>query len=128
MNTSEAKNWENNRQTAIPNDPYKKESIKILKVTKNKTLTKGEKYLYSLFSLVIILASVYMVSYSSKTDTMNRELQSRQQVLEQQEFVNEGLKFEVKELSQPERITKIAKNKGLKIQAADVKKAVIVNE
>lgn len=37
---------------------------------------------------------------------------------------NQDLSFEVRELSKPERITKIARENGLKIQDAQVKRAV----
>lgn len=68
-----------------------------------------------------------MVSFSSATDSLNRELIALEQTVKHQKVTNEGLVFEKKELSRPERILKIAKEKGLKIQDADVKQAQALN-
>src|SRR5690625_6378823 len=98
------------------------------KVTESGKNTKCEKYIYIFFSLILVLFSAYIVFYSSQTDTMNRELQTYEATVEDQKLINEGLTFEVKELSQPERITKIAKENGLKIQDNQVKKANLIEE
>src|SRR5699024_3491855 len=99
-----------------------------MKVTENDKITKGEKYIYIFFSLILDLFSAYIVFYSSQTDTSNRELQTYEATVEDQKLINEGLTYEVKELSQSERITKIAKENGLKIQDNQVKKANIIEE
>lgn len=128
MNTSEAKKM--NRIQNSPEIDYKQtEQNKVhMKVTESGKITKGEKYIYIFFSLILVLFSAYIVFYSSQTDTMNRELQTYEATVEDQKLINEGLTFEVKELSQPERITKIAKENGLKIQDTQVKKANLIEE
>ncbi|MFD2044006.1 cell division protein FtsL [Ornithinibacillus salinisoli] len=92
-------------------------------VRKKSWITKGEKVLYSFVGLFLIVASAYIVSYSSSTDTLNRDLQSLEQNVQSQKLTNESLVFEIKELSRPERITQIAKENGLTIQNAEVKQA-----
>lgn len=104
-----------------------KEKQVVVKVRKTGWVTKGEKVLYSLISLLLISAALYIVSYSSSIDTLNRDLQSIEQSVADQQVVNEGLLFEVRELSRPERITKIAKENGMKIQDAEVKRVQLFN-
>ncbi len=128
MNTSEAKKMKTTQSSQEINY-IKPDHEKVhIKVTQSGKITKGERFIYIFFSIILVLVSTYIVFYSSQTDTMNRELQSYEETVSNQQFINEGLTFEVKELSQPERITKIAKDKGLKIQDAQVKKANIVQE
>ncbi|HEX6594837.1 MAG TPA: cell division protein FtsL [Bacillota bacterium] len=90
---------------------------------KKKWITKGEKILYSAVSVTLVIAALYIVSFSSSTDTLNRDLQNLEQNVHTQEMKNEELLYEVKELSEPARITKIAKENGLKIQDSRVKQA-----
>lgn len=99
-----------------------------VKVRKSNWLTKGEKLLYSVASILILCAGIYTVSYSSATDSLNRELQQLESKVQTQQVKNEGLSYEVRELSRPERITKIAKENGLKVQDAKVKKASAFNK
>lgn len=128
MNSSEAKNWKSTQSSQNQSRPHlNPEKVKV-KVTHSHKITRGEKYLYILFSLFIVLASLYVVSYSQTTDTMNRELQSFEEKVIDQQFINEGLSFEVKELSQPDRITDIAIKNGLKIQDTEIKRVNTVND
>lgn len=128
MSTSEAKKLNATQSSPEINNTQTDHEKVHIKVTQSGKITKGERYIYIFFSIILVLVSTYIVFYSSQTDTMNRELQSYEETVSNQQFTNEGLTFEVKELSQPERITKIAKDKGLKIQDAQVKKANIVQE
>ncbi len=75
----------------------------------------------------MIAVSIYVVSFASSTDTLNRKVESLEQTVKQQEVTNEGLLYEKKQLSRPERITRIAKENGLKIQDAQVKQASVYN-
>src|SRR5699024_3629800 len=94
---------------------------------KRRWITKGEKILYSAVGGLLSIAALFIVSYSSSTDTLNRDLQNLKKSVHSQEMKNEALLYEVKELSRPERITKIAKENGLKIQDAKVKQANSLN-
>ena len=128
MNSSEIRKWNTHQTTPeVDQDQPKHKKIYPKKVIK-KGLSKGEKYLYIAFSILLIVVSAYIVSYASQSDTMNRQLQTFEEKVENQQYINEGLTFEVKELSRPERITKIAKEKGLKIQDTEVKQANRVND
>lgn len=121
MNTSHARSWQEVR-------PDQKQEQKIaVKVQKQGWLTKGEKILYSFLGVVIISAGIFIVSYSSSTDTLNRDLQDLETTVQYQQVKNENLQYEMKSLSRPERITKIARDKGLKIQNAEVKQANAFN-
>lgn len=123
MGGNHARSW----QQYTNHEPITEEKEVIVKVRKTGWITKGEKILYTLFSAIIIAGALYIVSYSSSTDTLNRELQSLEQTIVNQEVTNEGLLFEVRELSKPDRITKIAKENGLKIQDSAVKRAQLFN-
>ncbi|UJL47847.1 cell division protein FtsL [Virgibacillus sp. NKC19-16] len=119
MSVNQARSWEQTRPIETPN----KERQVAVKVRKQGWITKGEKIIYSLTATCLIVAGIAMVSFSSSTDTLNREMQSLEQTVQSQQVTNEALLFEVKELSRPERITQIAKENGLKIQDAEVKQA-----
>lgn len=121
MNTSHARSWQEAR-------PDQKQEQKVaVKVQKQGWLTKGEKILYSFMGVVVISAGIFIVSYSSATDTLNRDLQDLETTVQYQQVKNESLQYEMKSLSRPERITKIARDKGLKIQNAEVKQANAFN-
>lgn len=105
----------------------KKKHVKV-KVRRRGWVTKGEKLLYSLLGVVTIMASAYVISYSSKTDEINRDVQNLEKSVINQQIINEGLSFEVSELSDPARITKIARENGLKVQYAEVKRVESLND
>ncbi|HLR40957.1 MAG TPA: cell division protein FtsL [Virgibacillus sp.] len=123
MSANHARSWEHSYTNQAP----VKEKQVAVKVHKQSWITKGEKMLYSVVGASLIIAGIYTVSFSSSTDTLNRELQALENQVQTQQVTNEGLLFEMKELSRPERITKIAKENGLKIQDAKVKKAHAYN-
>ncbi|MFD1018075.1 cell division protein FtsL [Thalassobacillus hwangdonensis] len=94
-----------------------------VKVHKKRWVSKGEKFLYTIVTGVVAVASVFMINLSSSTDGLNREIQSVEKEIQVQKSQNETLEYQVKELSNPDRILKIAKENGLKIQNAEVKQA-----
>ncbi len=111
------------RKYAYQHTQINKQPKKVIKIKQSKLLTRGEKYLYSILGITVLIFSLYLVSFSMKADTLNRTIQDKEALIEEKVLVNESLVFEVRELSQPERITKIAKSKGLKIQESKVKRA-----
>lgn len=121
MNT--ARSWQQTR----PEHTQTQEQKVAVKVRKNGWITKGEKLIYSVMGVSLILVGIFIVSFSSSTDSINRELQQLEQNIQYQQVKNEGLLFEVKDLSRPERITKFAKENGLKIEDAEVKQAHAFN-
>jgi len=122
MNTSHARSWQ--QSYAPEQTPHEKQ---IVKVKKTGWITKGEKVLYTIIAISLIVACVLMVSYSSSTDTFNRKIESLESVVQKQKVKNEGLQFEMKELSNPDRITRIARENGFQIQDAEVKQAQAFN-
>ncbi|RYG74075.1 cell division protein FtsL [Lentibacillus lipolyticus] len=124
MDGNAARTWEQSHAAYRPNREAEQTSVS---VQKKRWITKGEKVLYSIVGLLIIAASIYVVSFASSTDTLNRKVDSLEQTIEHQEVTNEGLLYEKKQLSRPERITRIAKENGLKIQDAQVKQASVYN-
>jgi len=125
MNSNHARSWQPNYGQATQSNQSKKV---VVKVRKNGILTKGEKIIYTFFAAVLVAAGLYMVSYSSSLDTLNRDVQTLETKMQEMKVDNETLSFEVRELSKPERITKIATDNGLKIQETQVKRAAHVKE
>jgi cell division protein FtsL len=121
MSANHARNWETT--TNPRQQPQRKVAVK---VKKQGWITKGEKVIYSFIAAAVLTAGMYMVSVSSQTDSLNREVQVLEHQVEQQVIANESLAFEVKELSRPERIITIAESHGLEIQNAEVKQAQAV--
>ncbi|MBM7678628.1 cell division protein FtsL [Gracilibacillus alcaliphilus] len=96
-----------------------KKKVKVQK----RWVTPGEKIMYAVFAVIFLSISAYIVSYSSSLDQLNREVETLNNQVEQQSVVNTNLSFQIKELSQPERIIENAKSHGLKIQNTKVKQA-----
>ncbi|WP_100011052.1 cell division protein FtsL [Lentibacillus sediminis] len=117
MVANHARSW----QPQAPEHTPTEEKKVVVRRQKQGWITKGEKLIYALTSACLLTGGLFMVSYSSSTDTLNREMQSLEQTVQNQQVTNESLLFEVKELSRPERITSIAKENGLEIQDAEVK-------
>ncbi|MYL33042.1 cell division protein FtsL [Pontibacillus yanchengensis] len=102
------------------------EQVKV-HVHRKRWVSTGEKFLYSLVSAAALAASVFVVSHASTTDQLNRDLQQLENKIDKQQVENENLKYEIKELSNPERILEIAKQNGLKVRQSKVKQANTVN-
>src|SRR5699024_322945 len=111
-----AKQWQVKEQASVHESQEQKQIL--VKVTKRGWISRGEKIIYTLFGIGLIASSLYIVSFASKTDQLNREVVSLEQTVHNQEIENEALYFEVSELSSPERIINIAHKNGLKIQDA----------
>jgi cell division protein FtsL len=124
MRENQAIDWQQRR--TMETAPNREQKVTV-KVRKQGWITKGEKVLYTLIGSCIIIAGGFMVSFSSTTDSLNRELQQLESTVQNQQVINEGLLFEMKELERPERITKIARENGLKIQNTEMKQAQNVN-
>jgi|SRR5690606_20158330 cell division protein FtsL len=119
MSVNHARNW---RQMYPQEIPKPNQQVKV-KVRTSGWITKGEKVIYSFICLLFICFGIFIVSYSSSLDQLNREVQTIESKVQEQQIKNEGLTFEKKELSRPERIISIAEKNGLKIQDTKVKQA-----
>ncbi|TRM12304.1 cell division protein FtsL [Lentibacillus cibarius] len=124
MDGNAARKWEQAYTSYIPK---KEEQTSTVTVKQKRWITKGEKVLYSAIGFLLIAACIYVVSFASATDTLNRKVESLEQSIQQQKVTNEALLYEKKQLSRPERITRIAKENGLKIQESKVKQAQAYN-
>jgi|SRR5699024_6729394 len=122
MNTSHARSWQHTHSTERTANEKQ-----VVKVRKTGWVTKGEKFLYTFVGIGLIIGCILMVSYTSSTDTLNREIESLETEVQKQQVKNEGLLFEMKELSNPDRITRIARENGFQIQDAEVKQAQAFN-
>ena len=127
MSASQARNWQQTwQQNTNPNNqpnqsPNHEQKVKTK--THKQWITTGEKIIYSFFSVMIVVALIFVVGFSSNTDALNREVQQLEQNVKQQQLNNENLQIKVKEYSNPDRILQIAKDNGLKIQNTQVKQA-----
>lgn len=106
--------------------PERQKQVKV-KVHKQKWISTGEKFLYSFATAAVLAASVFLVQTSASTDAINRDIRGLEQDIQQQQSQNENLAYQVKELSNPDRILSIAKENGLNIQNAQVKQAGKIN-
>lgn len=125
MNTNHARNWQ--REQIERRHEQEKKKV-VIRTKKRSMITRGEKLIYSIFCIMLTVASIYVVTFSSSMDKLNRNIQSLDKTVQQQKLENENLNFEINELSKPERITKIAKENGLKIQETKVKRAIKLND
>ncbi|MDL4841271.1 cell division protein FtsL [Aquibacillus rhizosphaerae] len=123
MNSSEARSWQQSWEEEItPNRQTESKPQVKIKVSK-RWITPGEKFIYTLFSLVTITTLLFTVSFSSTTDSLNREVQQLENEVQQQQSINDNLQYKVKEYSNPDRILRIAKENGLNVQNTQVKQA-----
>ncbi|GAB4072352.1 hypothetical protein GCM10028778_02590 [Barrientosiimonas marina] len=123
MNDNLARRWESTYTSTEPDQ----DKQTVVRVAKKRWITKGEKVLYMIAAAILIVSCIYIVSFASSTDTLNRKVESLEQTVEQQKVTNEELVYKEKQLRRPERITRIAKENGLKIQDAKVKQATAYN-
>ncbi|RPF56086.1 cell division protein FtsL [Aquisalibacillus elongatus] len=90
---------------------------------KKAWFTKGEKVLYTTGLVLIAVAMILSVQYSSSVDSLNRDVQQINEEISKQETINTTLTAEVKEMSKPSRILSIAEEHGLNIKHAQVRQA-----
>ncbi|SDJ03688.1 cell division protein FtsL [Salimicrobium halophilum] len=107
--------------------PKRKQKQVKVKVTKKKWISTGEKYLYSVISGAMLCACAYVISFSSATDSLNRDIESMEGKIQEQQSVNNSLSYEAEQLRNPERILEIAKKHGLDIKQSQVKQAGTVS-
>lgn len=126
VNIERAKNWRHTYEATQPQVDHQRK-VRVV-VRRRSWITKGEKIIYSFVGLSLIVACYFIISYSSQTDQMNRNIQTIEQTINQQLLHNENLQFKVDELSKPDRIMQKAEELGLKIQDTKVKRAQPINE
>lgn len=125
MSNQHARVWQTSQQEQVKQKP----SVIRRKVKVHKPwVTRGEKVLYIIFAIVFLSFSAYLITYSSSVDKLNREIQVLNTQVDQAEVHTNNLAYQVKELSQPQRIIENAKEHGLKIQNTKVKQASEITE
>src|SRR5699024_12437073 len=100
MNRARQFNMDN--PTPSYTQPRKRKKQVVIQVKRRSWISRGEKIIYSVFGIALIVASLYIVSYAAKTDQSNREVLPLARSVQQQKLENEALYFEVSELSSPE--------------------------
>ncbi|MEQ6375232.1 cell division protein FtsL [Bacillaceae bacterium S4-13-58] len=113
------------RQQQVPYQPIQPKKSE--QVGSRKWISTGEKWLYSLFAIMMIVSSIVVVTYSASIDSTNRQIHSLEGDIQDLKLQSQSLELEVKELSKPDRILEIAKNAGMDIRYAEVKQAKTLN-
>jgi cell division protein FtsL len=94
----------------------------IKQVAKKKLqVTFGEKVLFLMFTLMVVIGSIVMVSNSAKIYSVNRDISQLQASIDTQSKVNADLEHQVMELSTYERIWAKAHELGLMLNENNVK-------
>ncbi|WP_407268079.1 cell division protein FtsL [Radiobacillus sp. PE A8.2] len=125
MSAEHARNWQQSWEETKTNPTRStkpKRQVQV-KVHKKAWITVGEKVLYSTFAVAMVVALFFAVSFSASADSLNRDVQNLEQQVKQQQELNANLEYKVQDLSNPERILRIAEENGLKIQNSKVKQA-----
>src|SRR5690625_1798664 len=117
MTQNQARHW----QESYVQQPERQQKV-VVKVKRRSWLTKGEKIIYSLCAIMMIIATFYIVSFSSTIDSLHRASENIEAKDQQKIITNNDVTVEVNELSEPGRILDIAYENGLKIQDAKVKR------
>lgn len=125
MSAQRARHWQESYQSQQAEQEEKQTQVTVRKQT---WLTTGEKMIYTFISICLVVGGFLVVSYSSSVDSLNREVQSLETVIETQQVTNQSLEFQKKELSKPERIMKVAEENGLKIQGTKIKRAESISK
>ena len=88
---------------------------------KKQKLTKFEKILITVASMVIFALGVACVSLEIMVATSNREVQDTNREIEEIAVVNTNLEQEVQELSRYDRVYGIARTHGLEMNEENVR-------
>ncbi len=85
-------------------------------------ITKGEMLLLTGLAFVFFIASILVISNYAMIQSLNRDIHALQTEIDEKTQINENLQLQVTELSEPDRIMSIAKNKlGLTLNEENVK-------
>lgn len=85
-------------------------------------ISKGEVFLLIALALIFFAVSILVVNNYATIHSLNREVHSLQSEIDNKQRMNDDLKLQVTELSEPDRIMKIAKEKlGLSLNENNVK-------
>ncbi|MDM5198770.1 cell division protein FtsL [Fictibacillus enclensis] len=113
--------YQTQRQQQEPKQTYVQQPQAQPRVRTSR-VTKGEKILWSFASLLLIAGAIFMVSNYASIYKVNSSIQSVERSISYENKVVDDLKLQVTELSAPDRILKIAKEKlGMTLNDKNVK-------
>lgn len=92
-----------------------------VKVKIKSKISFGEKLIYMVLFVSLVLGLTFIVANNAKLFQMNHDIHKLEQSIQQQEKINSGLELQVSELSNPKRIIKIASEQGLTLNNNNVK-------
>ncbi|CQR47797.1 Cell division protein FtsL [Paraliobacillus sp. PM-2] len=128
MSASEARKWQQTVSDYTKTNQHATQPKQVKVHVNHRWVTPGEKFLYVVFGLLVTIAFAYVIHFSANLDAMNRDMQQLESEIASQQTKNENLTYQVKELSNPDRILRIAKENGLKIQNTEVKQTAEIVE
>ncbi len=90
--------------------------------TSKHRITVGERFLYFATILGVVFATYFIISTYASIYIVNKEIHTLERTIAAQTTDNEALHLQVTELSAPDRILKIAKDKlGMELNDKNVK-------
>ena len=105
------------REHEIPATPIKQPQ----KQPSRKKISSGEKFLFVLFSTILVLFSTMILHTQAQINDVNREVQLLGKDIEETMKRNQELAIEVKEKSTYDSVWKKAKELGLNLDKDNVK-------
>lgn len=84
-------------------------------------ITHGEKVLGMAFIGLVAVLAIFMVSNYATLYNVNHDIQKTEAAIDKQLKINSELELKVSEMSNPERIMKIAKENGMTLNGDNVK-------
>ncbi|MCF6137007.1 cell division protein FtsL [Pseudalkalibacillus berkeleyi] len=106
------------RNTESVQNPQPKTHVK----RKLSRFTKGEKVLWSIAGILMLVTSIFIISNYAEMYTVNKDIQVIEQKIDQQNKKVNDLTLEKSELSEPLRIMNYAEDKlGMKFDDKNVK-------
>jgi len=108
-----ARNYEQQQRT--------EEKVQIQVKIKKSWLTPGEKIIGVAFAGLICFGAVHLISNQAEIYELNKDIQTVEAKVEEQQKVNGDLEVQVSELSRYERIYEKAKELGLVLNENNVK-------
>lgn len=105
------------REHQIPEQPKKQSK----KQRSRKIFTAGEKFLFVLFTAILVLFATMLLHNESQLNDVNREVQAINVKIEEQSKQNTELSIQVQAESAYDKVWKKAKELGLNLNENNVK-------
>lgn len=95
--------------------------MKAIKNQKKYKLLKGEKSMYVLLGLLILIVPIFNVFTSALLSQTNTEVERLRSKIEKQELTNDGLNMQVDELSSLESVQEVVSEYNLSYINSNIK-------